>query len=287
MKFIDIANNYLKGREGIEIKKGTVEFYRSKFIHINNYLKSIGIEYVDDITYDVIIDYIKDLRITNSANSVNKYVGALKRCLAYSDIIVPGIDRIKKLKEKIVTFDMFTDDEVRAIINYAKKLPEDVGNNLMYKAIILLLLDTGVRRSELKLLQHKNVDLNDFSIYLVQTKTDQNRYVYFLPDTAEVVKKLLDKKMKHPYLLHNYLKDRPINLKDIDYLMRKLREDLNLKKCHAHMFRHTMLSNWVLNGADLKTVSKVSGHANMAVLDRYQHRTNQQVKNIYAKTYKR
>ena len=85
---------------------------------------------------------------------------------------------------------MLSVKQLREIRDYAFNLNTSILNNLMHQAVILLLIQTGVRRKELCLIEKNNIDLKARTILLTSTKTN------------------------HKYLLHNKLKNRPINEED-------------------------------------------------------------------------
>jgi integrase/recombinase XerC/integrase/recombinase XerD len=87
----------------------------------------------------------------------------------------------------------------------------------------------------------------------------------------------------HGYLLHNILKNRQGNYFDVDNYMRKLKDKLNLNKLHAHMFRHSLATLWLQEGADLLSVMNVLGHKNMETTQRYQHANKKHIKKTYKK----
>ncbi|MCR3906265.1 MAG: tyrosine-type recombinase/integrase, partial [Tenericutes bacterium] len=57
------------------------------------------------------------------------------------------------------------------------------------------------------------------------------------------------------------------------------------KSLHAHMFRHSMASIWLQNGADIRSVMEVLGHKNLETTQRYLHVSKDHTKNMFKKNY--
>lgn len=92
--------------------------------------------------------------------------------------------------------------------------------------------------------------------------------------------------IRRKYLLFNILKNRKSNYYDVRYLIGMLKEKLNIEKLYAHMFRHSMATIWLQNGADLKTVMSVLGHSSIEVTNRYLHTDKQHIVTTYIDKFK-
>lgn len=166
-----------------------------------------------------------------------------------------------------------------------KKLPDSVGNNLYYKSLILLLMDTGARILEILLIEKKHVNLVEQEILLTHTKTKEDRVVFISDTTSRVLSKLMKLETKHQYLLHNITRNRPSIYEDVLFFMKKMKPIFGMKSLHAHMFRHSMASIWLQNGADIRSVMDVLGHKNLETTQRYLHMNKNHTKNMYRKNY--
>ena len=271
----------------IKIKKanGTYRFYKSHLMHFGKFLYENSVKSVKSISKSVTVEYLAILRNSVENSTINKRVGIIKRCLHYYGIKDHYIFSIEKFKEKRRSFDMISDDHLKKIITYVGILDSDIDNNLLYQGIIFILINTGVRLTELYNIEKRNVNIEQLEILLTKTKNGKDRIVYFRPIIKPVIKKLMKENHQHKYLLHNRLRNRPINYTDVNYLFRKLKNDLNIKKLHAHMFRHTFATKLLQNGVDIKTVMDLMGHNNLATTQRYQHSSKEHAKKSYLDKY--
>lgn len=284
MKLDVVMKNYL-----MEIKLrhslGTWRFYKSHLGHFLNYANDRGIHKLESIDENVIKEYITSMKETNENITINKNIGCLKRMYRFINYDFPFLQNIEKFKERHKTFDMLSEIDLKKIRNHVKSFPDSVGNNLYYKALILLLMDTGGRVQEVLMIEKKCVDLINREILLTHTKTKEDRLVYISEFTANVLKRLLMINTKHPYVLHNIIRNRAGTYDDVIFIMRSLRLQFGLKKLHAHMFRHSLATIMLQRGTDLRSVMEVLGHRNLETTQRYLHMGKEHTKKMYRKHY--
>lgn len=266
--------------------KGTYEFYQNHLRHFGRFLYENNIDNLKNISKDVTVEYLAMLRNTVSNATINKRVGIIKRCFIFYGITEHYIHSITKFKEKKRSFEMINDSTLKRVIDYVGSLPDDVVNNTMYKAIIFIFINTGVRLTELYNIEKRNVNINQNEILLTKTKNGDDRIVYFRPVIKPLMKLLLEQKHDHKFLIHNKLKNRPINYTDVNYTFNKIKSDLGIKKLHPHMFRHTYATKLLQNGVDIKTVMDLMGHSNLSTTQRYQHSSKEHAKKSYLEKYK-
>lgn len=281
MKLTDIINKGLL-KTKLEWKIDTFKHYKGHAEHFINWANDNGHILLDQFTESELIDYITYNKTSCSNRTINIRIGNLRRLFERAGVSTHIFDEIPKFKEIKRTYNMLSVKQLREIRDYAFNLNTDILNNLMHQAVILLLIQTGVRRKELCLIEKNNIDLNARTILLTNTKTNQERTVLFKEETTSVIKELLELKTNHKYLLHNKLKNRPINEEDVDYIIRrKMKKDLNYKVLHPHMFRHSLASIMVMNGAPLNIVQDLLGHENIQTTERYLHMSKEHVKKTY------
>jgi len=283
MTIQELVNNQLSNIR-LNQSKGTYKHYQSHLMHFKKWCDNNLIHNTDDIDELRLIDYINELKETCQNITINKRIGILKRTYITSGINFDFLHSIKKFKETRTTFDMVEIDDIKRIRKHLISL-SDNSNNLTIKCLVLLLIDTGCRASELINIEKKNVNIDTQEVLLTRTKTKQNRIVYFNQTTASEIKKMISFKTNHKYLLHNIANNRPINYFDIDWTMKYLKKTLKIEKLHAHMFRHTLASILLEHGSDIKSVQEILGHSNLETTQRYIHSRKDHVKKTFFKNF--
>lgn len=279
---INIYQSYIKRQHS----EGTHVFYLSHLKHFEIFLSKNDIYEVDDITFNVIDDYIAIQKKTCVNATINKRIGIIKRMFKHLSIDKPFMNTIDKFKERTKTFNMLSREEIKRINKYVLALP-DTHNNLMYKGLIVLLTYTGARINELIHIEKKNITFNDDygSILLTVTKMRKDRTVLFTVQSFKLIKHLMSDN-KNEYLFYNKEKKRQMNYDDVRFFMRLLKRKLDINMLHSHMFRHSMATIWLENGADIKSVMLVLGHENMKTTDRYLHNSSEHIKKTYISKFK-
>jgi len=139
------------------------------------------------------------------------------------------------------------------------------------KPIVLLALNTGLRRGELFSLRWADVDLERKQLTIVgaDAKSDQTRYI----DLSREAHALLAEWQKRwgNYRLVFPNPKTGEQLKDIKSAWNGLREAAELKNFRFHDLRHSFASKLVMKGVDLYVLKELLGHSTIEMTERYAH----------------
>lgn len=259
MTLLEMYKNYIAHLK-IYNSPGYVSYTERMQKSITKYFGDIDSE---ELTKEVVMDYIIHQKQTLSANTINKNLSYLKR-LCYFNEVECKFQRVQKLKEKFVTFGTCKDDPVEVITKVSKYL------SLKNQLILYLFYDTGVRLNELVNIEYKNVDLENRRIYLSKTKTNNPRWIFF----SEKTKKLATQFLKNN-TFKKYLFELPngehITCNSIESIFKRIRQKLKIERFSPHRLRHSLSTELYENGADLILISRILGHSNVDTTKRYLH----------------
>lgn len=155
-------------------------------------------------------------------------------------------------------------------------------------ALLELLYATGIRVSECVSIQMKDIDF-DFATILVKGKGRKDRYVPFgsfaskaLQTYIEGPRKDLLRDQKDHYFLFVNSRGGPLTSRGIRYILTNIIESASLTgKIHPHMLRHTFATHLLNNGADMRTVQELLGHAHLSSTQVYTHVTKEHLRKTY------
>jgi integrase/recombinase XerC len=156
------------------------------------------------------------------------------------------------------------------------------------KALLELLYATGMRVSECSQIRLRDLDMY-LSTVLVHGKGSKERYIpfgSFAQDALETYitngrKELVSKGSSTENLFLN-ARGGPLTARGIREILNKLIEKSTLTgKIHPHMMRHTFATHLMANGADMRTVQELLGHAFLSSTQVYTHVTNEYLKKTY------
>ena len=163
----------------LEKKEETFNCYNSHIKAIKKVLLKYKINDSDEVDESFYLKFIEFFKRNKCCNrTINKRMTIFKSACKYSDVFYSFFE-YPKLKESFKRFHIIEED-LKKIVNYIYKLSDDDLIQLNDKAVLLLLLDIGVRSKELINIENVNIDFNNNSILLTTTKTDNQRLVFLI-----------------------------------------------------------------------------------------------------------
>ncbi len=215
----------------------------------------------------------------------------LKWCIKNDyDTLAPEKIDLSKIPERSVEY--LNRDELERLFKTVSG--RDI-RSLRDRAILETLYSTGLRVSELTSLNRDQVDLKRLE-FMVRGKGRKNRIVFLSERAATAIADYLafrDDNFKPLFL--NYGRGRKTDdiLNDekrrlgtvmIQYLVRKYAKKAGIiKKVTPHVLRHSFATELLINGADIRSVQEMLGHASITTTQIYTHLTNKRLKEIHGK----
>ncbi|MDD4358643.1 MAG: tyrosine-type recombinase/integrase [Candidatus Pacebacteria bacterium] len=231
---------------------------------------------------------------TLSKLTQNYYLIALRSLLSYfsdKDIISIPADKIKlpkdAQKEKTVKF--LSLDEIERLLT-APQISNIQG--LRDRAILETLFSTGLRIAELVALnveQFRNIKGKDDLEIGVIGKGNHPRTVYFSERALLWLRKYLDSRDDdYKPLFINYRSrkdaDKRLTVRSIERLVKHYSILANVPFFTTpHTLRHSMATDLLNQGVDLRIIQEFLGHRNIATTQIYTHVTNKKLRDIHKK----
>jgi len=135
------------------------------------------------------------------------------------------------------------------------------------KPVVIVALNTGMRRGEILNLKWKDIDINQNLIYLMDTKNGDKREV----PMNEFIKKTLISIPKHPDSPYIFCNGKGTPYYNLRKSFAGALEKSGITDFKFHDLRHTFASQLVMSGIDLKTVQELLGHKSFDMTLRYSH----------------
>lgn len=145
------------------------------------------------------------------------------------------------------------------------------------KAILLTLLDTGLRASELCALRVEDVDMKSGKVSVRpgeagKAKGGKGRVVFMGKSARRFLWRYLadreDGSDPDAPLFTGKL-NRPFNRDALRQLINSLGAKVGIKKCHPHRFRHTFAITYLRSGGDIFTLKALLGHGSLDMVEHY------------------
>jgi len=239
---------------------------------------------------DISEDNIRDFRVNLSRENLKKntqsyYVIAIRNFLKYllkRDLKVLAPDKIELPKISRRDIEVLDYGELERLMKAPKG---DDLRSLRDRAILEVFFSTGLRLSELCALP-RYIDLERGEIS-VRGKGDKLRVVFLSDEAKKAVKNYLARRSDPEEFLFASLTKKNkiigrITPRAVERLVSFCARKAGIpKKVHPHQLRHSFATDLLINGADLRSVQSLLGHANIATTQIYTHLTNKELREVH------
>ncbi len=265
---------FLGSEKGLTVN--TIEAYQRDILAFVDFLESKRIKAFEWVNKELIIDFLSLLnQQAYAASTITRHLIAIKvlfRFLKREGVIQNNITlylQSPKLWQLIP--EILTADEVERLLEQPDK---ETPIGIRDRAILELLYASGLRVSEL--CEVKIYDVEDDTVRVIG-KGRKERIVPVGTRALEAIDRYLlscrdqyDSE-KEPHLFLN-LKGRPIDRIAVWRLIKAYGEKAGIKKnISPHTLRHSFATHLLDNGAELRVIQEMLGHASISSTDRYTH----------------
>lgn len=306
MYISDLIEDFL---EHLEIEAGrskkTIENYRlylGRFLEMATEISGKDDLTASDIDKELVRKYRLKLNRFGSENGGDDlkaitqayYLIALRGFLKYlakRDIpsLNPALIELPHIIRKQVTF--LSIDEVEDILNQIDLSTE---SGLRDRAIIELLYSGGLRVSELVSLNRDSINLERRE-FMIRGKGGKDRPIFISQSAADRVQDYLDARSDSlPALFLNNSHNqqsvdtsgnyRRMTTRSVERIVEKYARLAGITKhVSPHTLRHSFATDLLMNGADIRSVQSLLGHADVSTTQIYTHVTDAHLKDVHEK----
>jgi len=286
------VEGFLMDRGAGDLAERTVQLYRDCLRHFIKYHQDTELSMV---THDELVRFMQFMKseylpgkpakgIHASPSYVDNHWKAIRSFFGWCNktlkIPRPDLD-LPRIKYMLPEIQPYTEEEVIKIVQAVEftKVATTNGRRafrmkrptaIRDKALILLLLDTGMRVGEVMRLKMEDVNLDSSEVRVRPYDTGLKSQSRTLP---------LGKNTKRALWLYfvQRLNDDPrpgdsvfmLNGQSIKSLFRRLEERTGINNIHAHRFRHTFAICFLRNGGDVFSLKRLLGHKTLEMVQHY------------------
>ena len=306
MDLAELIEDFL---EHLEIEAGrskkTIENYRlylERFLMITQEILNKDTIKANEITREVLRKYrlrlnrfkseegAEDLKTITQAYHLIALRGFMKY-LARREIksLDPSLIDLPHIIRKQVTFLHF--DEVEEML---EQIDLSTESGLRDRAMIELLYSGGLRVSELVNLNRDSINLERRE-FVVRGKGSKDRPIFVSKAAAERIRDYLDARTDSlPALFLNNSRNlqavdnsgnyRRMTARSVERIVEKYARLAGITKhVSPHTLRHSFATDLLMNGADIRAVQSMLGHADISTTQIYTHVTDKHLKDVHEK----
>jgi site-specific recombinase XerD len=247
-----------------------------------------------DFTPDAVMDYIMALKTGQryqdhpyktpsgkpiSAATLDQHVRTLKGFATWlrekRHTRTNLLQDLPRPKLPTLVVEPLTDEEIKRIL---ASINTRTLNGARNYAILVVLLDTGLRLGELCGLTLEDVHLEGKHCYLkVMGKGRRERIVYLGRRGHEAL--LTYQTFVRPHYEHSQIVQHfflselgdPISPGAVQHMMAKVGKGAGVPRLHPHLLRHTAATQYLVHGGDVISLQRKLGHAGLEMTNRYVH----------------
>ena len=289
-KYVEKYIDYLKIVKHSSVN--TVASYKRDLMKLCGYMTRQDREDISQIDQAFLYSYVMTLESNGlSSATISRNIASIKSFFLYllkqGDISEDPTELLKSPKIEKKLPEVLSVDEINLL------LKQPSGNNkkeLRDKAMLELLYATGMRVSEL--ISLKLNDLNLSYGYILCRDANKERVIPVDKTALEALDNYLKKSRNTvcdsgDFLFTN-LKGAPMTRQGFWKIIKSYAVKAGIKKdITPHMIRHSFASHLVTNGADLKAVQEMMGHADISTTQIYLRSRQSKIKEEYEKAHPR
>ncbi len=257
IRFYELVNEYINNYSKVNKRSYKDDIYRSGILK-----EFFGNVYLSEITPYEIEKFKSKRKAEVKESTINRAVsllqGMFNKAIEWGYVEENPASKVKKFKENNSILRYLSIEEIQKLI---KSAPTETIRN-----IILLALNTGMRKNEILNLKWTDIDLESQLLYIRDSKNKEGRQIP-LNDTLHQIFKNKNSSLNE-YVFINSNGER---YRDIRKLFQKALDTSEIKNFRFHDLRHTFASHMVMSGVEIITVSKLLGHKSIEMTMRYAH----------------
>jgi integrase/recombinase XerD len=222
-----------------------------------------------------------------SAHTLADYSTTFRKLAQYlktdplASITTYQVRRFLAAQRDISKMGPFTEADIRAMLSSLDKSKaysrpgkrecnHSLGSSVRNRAILLVLVDTGLCASELCELRIKDVDLNNRRL-IILGKGSKERIIPFSAVTSQAIWRYQATRPKDS--TNDFLfvtpEGQPLDRVGLGKLILRIGERAGVTNAHSHRFRHTFAINLLRNGGNAYALQMMLGHLIMEMVRRY------------------
>lgn len=280
--FSRILDGYMLSLNARRLSENTIEDYSRTLARFARFL--VSDPPINQVTQQHIELFLSSLKNLSNKSILNHYIGlsALWTWLVNEGYAKENlVRRIKPPKTEQKEIVPLTEVELKAVMGALNRsriynrtgtnIDHSLGSMERNRAIILLMLDTGLRASELCDLLIEDVDNRNNRIYVRKGKGMKERKLPFSARTGQMIWRYVSSRdaplPQDP--LFTTRSNRPLTRNKLAEMFSGVGRRAHVTDFHPHRLRHTFAIQYLRNGGNAYTLQAMLGHSTLEMVKHY------------------
>ncbi len=250
---------------------------------------------VASITADHVRSYLAELMKNNAARAtVQRRLSAIKAFFRYRETTIGAASparTIRSPKNVRGLPSILQEDEVRRLLEFSSSPDDSTPASIRDRAIFETLYSSGLRVGELVGLNWRDIDEELGMVMVRAGKGNKDRLVPLGEPALDALKKwktAMPVAWEHDGPVITNLRGGRLTTRSVEMILQKRIEAAGLTAgVTPHGLRHSFATHMLGNGADLRSIQEMLGHASLATTQRYTHVSVNHLKEVYRRAFPR
>lgn len=270
-----------------KVSSNTLQSYIRDVKQYMKYLETVGISNCTEVTPTAYLNYMTYLqKLGKAPTSVSRAIASTRSFYRYlcsrKMCDVNPVEKVHTLKSERKLPQILTGDEIQLLLSQ----PTEVDfKGKRDKAMLELLYATGIRVTELVSLDMQDVNLEVG--YIICRRQVKERVVPIYPRAAEALKSYINQERfvlneEEPDALFVNTNGTRLTRQGFWKIIKSYKEKAGISKdITPHTLRHSFAAHLLENGADIKSLQEMLGHADVSSTQIYTSIIKNKINEVY------
>ena len=275
---------FLYDRKAQGLSRNTLNYYRKNLAKFAGFCDSLLIKHITELTPHNLRQFLVQLEEQgHNAGGIHGFYRAIRAFLYWWEAeIEPEFwkNPIRKVKSPKVETPLLSPVPVSDIQVMLDTCENDL-LGLRDRAILLCLLDTGVRASELCAMNLDDLDRVHGAILIPNSKSKRPRTVFLGKKSRKALRAYLRRRRDDNLPVWITNSEERLTYWGLRQIVRRRAEKAGVDVPSLHDFRRAFALECLRNGMDVYSLQKLMGHADLQVLRRYLAQTTEDIQQAH------
>ena len=270
LTFEEGCNKYLDNCRSRNLREGTINHYKQSYVQFAKFFDmQMPVSEMDAQLYQKYVIFLRET--LHNDVSINSYLRDFITTMHFlmNDGYLPYF-KMQAIKVDRSSVETYSEEELMALL---KKPNIKKCSFIEYQSWVMtnFLFSTAVRQRSLRFIKVKDLDFDNNVVYVTVTKNRKSLIVPFNRTLSNILKEFLkyrQHKSDDDFLFCNVF-GQQLNKSTSYHMLYEYNKRRGVETTGIHRYRHTFAKQWILNGGNVVSLSKMLGHSSLQITQNY------------------
>ena len=270
LTFEEGCNKYLDNCRARNLREGTINHYKQSYVQFAKFFDmQMPVSEMDAQLYQKYVIFLRET--LHNDVSINSYLRDFITTMHFlmNDGYLPYF-KMQAIKVDRSGVETYSEEELMALL---KKPNIKKCSFIEYQSWVMtnFLFSTAVRQRSLRFIKVKDLDFDNNVVYVTVTKNRKSLIVPFNRTLSNILKEFLkyrQHKSDEDFLFCNVF-GQQLNKSTSYHMLYEYNKRRGVETTGIHRYRHTFAKQWILNGGNVVSLSKMLGHSSLQITQNY------------------